>query len=439
MNLDAIYSSSPNWLQNIYCSAYGFKLIRRRYGRDYKELEQRVFKRGQLRSEELRELQCARLQATVQYAAQKVPYYRRLFCDLGINPNSIQTAEDLSRLPILTKARVQENIHEFCSEDAALMHTSTAHTSGTTGAGLVFPMTLQAEQEQWAVWWRYRAQFGIDRFTWYAHFYGRSVVPPSVTRPPFWRVNRPGRQILFSGYHMSDRFLPYYVEELNERRPPWIQGYPSLLALLAGYMETSGRKLLYQPHTVTVGAETLLPHQKALIEQAFGARCRQHYGTTEAVANASECSAGRLHVDEDFSCVEFVPDINGSLQIVGTGFCNQAFVLLRYQVGDTVRLPTSRTSCLCGNPGRVIEAIDGRIEDYIVTPDGRRIGRMDHIAKDMVNVRECQIVQSEADRIEIRIVRGARSPPTMIEIRCSEKQEKNLVRAFASIVPMLMP
>jgi phenylacetate-CoA ligase len=207
---------------------------------------------------------------------------------------------------------------------------------------------------------------------------------------------------------MSDRYLPYYVEELNRRRPPWIQGYPSLLALLAGYMETSHHGLTYRPRVVTIGAESLLPHQKQLIKRAFGADCRQHYGTTEAVANISECIEGRLHVDEDFSWVEFVPDTNESVRIIGTGFCNQAFVLLRYEVGDHAVLPGSNVACPCGNTGRIVDAIDGRIEDYVVTPDGRRIGRLDHILKDMVNVRECQILQEEIGRVEFRVVRGPR-------------------------------
>jgi phenylacetate-CoA ligase len=184
------------------------------------------------------------------------------------------------------------------------------------------------------------------------------------------------------------------------------------LALLAGYMETGPHRLTYRPRVVTVGAESLLPHQKELIEKAFGTHCRQHYGTTEAVANISECREGRLHVDEDFSCVEFVPDATGAVQIIGTGFCNQAFVLLRYELGDNVLLPDSEASCPCGNPGRIVKAIDGRIEDYIVTPDGRRIGRLDHILKDMVNVRECQILQQELDRVELRIVRGPRFTET---------------------------
>jgi len=48
----------------------------------------------------------------------------------------------------------------------------------------------------------------------------------------------------------------------------------------------------YPIRWITVGAENLLPQQADLIEQAFGARPRQHYGMAEAIANSSECERG---------------------------------------------------------------------------------------------------------------------------------------------------
>jgi len=54
----------------------------------------------------------------------------------------------------------------------------------------------------------------------------------------------------------------------------------------------------------------------------------------------------------------------------------------------------------------VVEAIDGRKEDYVLLPGGARVGRMDHVFKDMVRVREAQIHQREVGRITIRVVRG---------------------------------
>jgi len=325
---------------------------------------------------------------------------------MHLDPQDIRGPEDRTALPILDKQTVQENLADFHSDLKNQMRYSTVHTSGTTGTGLIFPVTLEAEQEQWAVWWRYRARFDLDRHTSYAHFHGKSVVPFERSKPPFWRVNRPGRQILFSAYHMSEHNLPYYVDELNRRQPPWIQGYPSLLGILASFMLEEGYELNYGPKVITVGAENLLPQQKLVIERAFGKPCRQHYGMAEGVANISECPEGRLHVDEDYAYVEFLSIDNDSYRIIGTGYTNNAFPLLRYDTGDIAKLESPEEECPCGCIGRLVKSIDGRKEDYILTPDGRRIGRLDHIFKDMVNVRECQVFQEHVERIVFRVVRG---------------------------------
>jgi len=126
----------------------------------------------------------------------------------------------------------------------------------------------------------------------------------------------------------------------------------------------------------------------------------------EAVANFSECEQGRLHVDEDFAAVEFVPLGDGrSYRVVGTNFTNPATPLVRYDTGDIVSLLDG--SCPCGRPGRLVERVDGRQEDYVMLRDGARVGRMDHIFKDMVRVREAQIYQTRPGEIIYRVVRGS--------------------------------
>src|SRR5262249_19726812 len=52
--------------------------------------------------------------------------------------------------------------------------------------------------------------------------------------------------------------------------------------------------------------------------------------------------------------------------------------------------------------------VDGRVEDYVMTPDGRLVGRLDHIFKDQLRVAEAQILQETREAIEVRLVpRGA--------------------------------
>jgi phenylacetate-CoA ligase len=184
-------------------------------------------------------------------------------------------------------------------------------------------------------------------------------------------------------------------------------------------MLDKGFELNYRPRVVTVGSENLLPQQKLAIEKAFGTSCRQHYGMGEGVGNISECPEGNLHVDEDYANIEFLPTDSNSYRIIGTNYTNYAFPIIRYDVGDLVRLEDPEKRCPCGLTGRLVRSIDGRKEDYILTPDGRRIGRLDHIFKDMVNIKECQIFQEHEDRVVFRVVCGK---------EYTKKDEKRLLR-----------
>jgi phenylacetate-CoA ligase len=406
MNLGAIYAAAPLFLRQIAVNVEGWRIQRSRYGPGFlKALGEAEF-RARWSDQEVQAFRDARLRKFVRHAACTVPYYRRLFRELGLKAGAVRTMADMSQLPVLTKADVQQHPGEMVSESAPSRRRRTIHTSGTTGAGLHIATTREALWELWAVWWRSRRWHGIQPGTWCGFFGGRSVVPTRVTHPPFWVHNHPGRQVRFSAYHISDRTADFYIAELRRRRLQWLHGYPSVLALLAHYVLESGEDLGYQVRWVTTSSESLLPQQVSLMEAAFGARPIQDYGMAEAVACFSECELGALHVDEDFAATEFVQiPGEGAFRVIGTNFTNMATPLLRYDTTDVVTL--RKGACPCGRSGRIVSSVDGRREDYIIRKDGSRIGRMDHAFKDMVRIREAQIHQTVPGRIEVRIVRGS--------------------------------
>jgi len=406
MNLESLYVKLPAaFLQNWACSLVGLGTRLTRYSHEFWYLLEEYERRIHWSPEKIRSYQDRCLRSFVKHSAKTVAYYRSKFKEWEIDPESIRTLEHLKRIPSLSKEQVQDCRLDLVSTAKFSSRKRVIHTSGTTGGGLQLVTTSQAIRHQWAVWWRYFRWHGIQPGTLCAYFGGRSVVPWSQTNPPFWRYNYPGRQILFSGYHMGPRTLPFYVDEMRKKRPPWLHGYPSHLALLAAHIMEHNVDLGYQIRWMTTGAESLLEHQADLMEQAFGLRPRQHYGMAEAVANISECPRGSLHVDEDFSAVEFVPHPHVlGYKIIGTNFTNPAMPLLRYDVEDMVAL--AEDSCSCGLPGRVVLRIDGRREDYVILRNGTRIGRMDHIFKNMTSIREAQISQREIGQIIVHVVKA---------------------------------
>ena len=398
---ERLYETLPITAQQTICSLEGWRVNRKRYDTRFLSILRSAEERSGWSNANVATYRDLRLLEFIRTAVSKSRHYDGPSYPL----NDIKNLHDLKNLPILTKTEVQNALDAIEVRDR--QDQMNVHTSGTTGAGLRFVSSTQAVQEQWAVWWRYRRWHGIKLGTWCGYFGGRPIVPIDQKSGPWWRYNRPGRQIIFSGYHMSPDRLNEYVIELRRSKPPWLHGYPSLLSLLANFLLDRNDDLGYPLRWVTTGAENLLPHQREVISQAFGVLPRQHYGSAEAVANISECDRGSLHVDEDFSATEFIPvDIGPSCRIVGTNFTNPLFPLMRYDTGDLATI--SDDECLCGRPGRIIEELDGRNDDYVVLPDGSLVGRLDHIFKDLVHIRESQIYQTERTSITILVVPGPR-------------------------------
>ena len=396
--LQRVYSSLPPSIQHLACSAEGFRIKRARFGRDFNHLLREAEARSTLTAAQTDALRDRLFREFVSDASLGCAFYR---AQAAFRPAAEGRPFCVDDFPILERSQAQANASSIARGDVQWAGMSS--TSGSTGTGLRFPVTRSAVQSQWATWWRFRRWHGIERDQWCGYFGGRPVVPAGRSEAPLWRYNVPGRQVLFSGSHLSDDTFAAYVRELAKRRLAWLHGYPSLLALLAGFLVERRQSIGYQVRWITTAAENLLPAQANVIERAFGLRPRQHYGMAEGAANASECPNGRLHVDEDFAFVEFVPVEHGTgCRILGTNISNRAFPLIRYDVGDIAQV--SGQTCDCGRPGRVIDAIDGRREDYVVLPSGALVGRLDHIFKDQLRVREAQIYQPDLRHVVLRLV-----------------------------------
>lgn len=421
---EKIYQHLPIPFQNLAVSIEGLRLKRRRYDDLYQEFHSRVVSRNFKSEDELLHFQAKRLREQFLWASRS-PYWQQRFSDYGVKINSQYSLDELAKLPILTKEEVKSRVSEIIIKERVGEKQISCHTSGTTGSGLIFPMTLTAEKEQWAVWWRYRLLHGIDFQTWCGYFGGRSLVPLSQTKEPYWRVNYWGRQLMFSAYHLKPETVPAYVRALKNNKIQWLHGYPSVLAMLAGIILDQGLSVP-DIRVVTTGAESLLPHQRDIISRAFGAQVFQHYGQAEGVANFSECKLGCMHVDEDYSIVELIPvsDQDDLCCIVGSSLSNKSFPLFRYDTGDLATISSER--CSCGRLGRMVEDVDGRREDYILLPNGARVGRLDHIFKDLTRIREAQIYQNNQGAVLFRVVKGRGYDESGEERRMIEEARRRL-------------
>ena len=403
-----LYARLPIPVQNILVSWEGARAYRNGFGAPFRAALAELERLDQADASTLREDQDRRLRDMVRWAAKTVPYYRELFRREGIDPASIRGVGDLPRLPTLSKGTLRERGDALLSEGVPVRERVSGHTSGTTGTALALVYTREALGFEYAVPWRQRGWHGFRLGDRYAAFGGQMVVPYEQSAPPFWRFDRPRGRMLFSLYHMTPEHLDAYAAELARPGYRFWQGYPSSITLIAGHLLDRGIDLgPAAPAAIFTSSETLLPAHRERIERATGARVADRYGHSELAVSVSECPQGGLHVDTEMCALEVDPHeetdawVRG--EILATGLANRAMPLLRYRTGDVATL-RKNARCACGRARPLVEAIDGRVEDYVVTPDNRRIGRMDHIFKDALLVKEAQIHQTTADRLVVRLV-----------------------------------
>lgn len=403
----SLYERMPVLLQNAACSAAGLQMRRSRYNRTFWDALELLGESQWWSYEEQLDYQSERLRWVIRHAYDSVPYYREVFDARGLTPDDIESAADLPKLPLLTKQAFRERFDGLQSSTWPRERFVHSHTGGTTGKALQLVDDVDTLPWQWAIWWRHHRRFGIDVHAPFIVLAGRNVVPLSRLDPPIWRRNLPMHQTYVSIHHMTRQNMPALIDYLQKRKVAYYSGYPSALYLLASELLERGIRLRHPPTVTLTGAETLLPHQRRVIEEALQTEVGDQYGASEHVGNISECERHSYHVDMEFGVVEFLPmqGLPANVRrVVCTALRNPALPLIRYDIGDIATL--SDAPCPCGRAAPTVEKIDGRIESYIITPDGRQLGRLDFLFKESDHIEEAQLIQDRPDRVRVRVVRS---------------------------------
>ncbi|HEY9108346.1 MAG TPA: AMP-binding protein [Roseateles sp.] len=203
--------------------------------------------------------------------------------------------------------------------------------------------------------------------------------------------------------------LPELLDALQRLAPAAIATYPSLAVLLAE--EYAAGRLTHAPREIWTGGETLSAGMRRFVQQCFGCPVVDHYGTSEFFTLASECHAGRLHVNSDWAILEPV-DEQGRPALPGepcattllTNLANHVQPLIRYDLGDRVAWHPAR--CECGSRLPAI-LVQGRSDDILrLKLPGRRSVAVTPLAlttvlEDEAGLFDFQLVQQAGDQLEL--------------------------------------
>lgn len=353
-----------------------------------------------------------------------VPYYKDIIVNNDIDIKATDIYAEMSKFPLLTREEIISNYDNIINTDYK-GKTKMVGSSGTTATSLVCPVPVERYTKLAATWQRSWMSLGIKFNSWMVWFGGKVIIPIERTHGPYYKVNLTMKRVMFSAFHLTAETIHEYHQSLKQMPIEWIHGHAHNIVLLATLITENKLEKLGHIKFITTGADSLFDWQRKLIQEAFpNAIIRQVYGLTEGVASICEDINGELKVDEDFAYTEFIPldENNPDLcKIVGTGFNNPAFPMIRYETGDLATVKTDE------NGVRHILQIDGRTVDSIKLPNGRRISSTSMTNFEYTQqVKEVQFYQEDLYNIYVRIVRRP---------GYDEEEEKKVIASIRERLP----
>lgn len=411
MDKQKIYSKLPSFIRSISLSIWGSYLQKWRYGPETEKLVKEILDRDTWTKEQWTTWREESLAYILHHAATTVPYYRDQWQQRR-KQGDRSSWESLENWPKLDKAVVREDPKRFISDGSVGKRLYIDHTGGTTGKPTLIYQGRNVTRQWFAIHEAHVRKWNdLDYHDRWGIFGGQKVIPLDIKKPPFWVWNWGLNQVYFSIFHIHQNSARDYVEALWRYMPDYLIVYPSALYVLARFILQESLKV--PPLKVIISnSEALTPNYRALIQEAFSCPVRDTYGMAEMLSAASECSEGKMHYWPETGYMEIYDPKNNSISTTTgrglyclTGLLNPDMPLIRYINGDVGGLPHWDFRCKCGRTLPIMDPIEGRSNDLVLTRDGRELYILDSLYNGLPIV-EAQLVQISKDQFEVRVVPG---------------------------------
>lgn len=372
-------------------------------------------------------LQLERLRTFLTHISTHVPYYRQLFHGLGFAPDQLGTLEDLSRLPLLTKATIRQYSEQMRSDVADRL--IRFNTGGSSGEPLIFYLGNERVSHDVAAKWRATRWWDVDIGDPEIVVWGSPIELGSQDRLRALR-DRLLRSTLLPAFEMSPAKLDAFVAEIRARRPRMLFGYPSALAFIAKHAQAMGQPMDDLGIKVAfVTSERLYEDQRKKIEEVFGCGVANGYGGRDAGFIAHACPHGGMHITAEDIVVEIVDDDGKPVapglagEIVVTHMATKDFPFVRYRTGDVGVLGDQ--GCSCGRGLPLLKEIQGRTTDFVLASDGTVMHGLAliYVLRDLPGISVFKIVQESLQLTRVYVVpENSFSPATAQAIQEGLKQ-----------------
>lgn len=348
------------------------------------------------------------LRTMVQHALENVPIYRELYSHVGIDDASIETLDDIQRLPILNKQTFIGRSTDEYIDNSRPFWPVWESTSGTSGTPFTFLLGRNALTA------RYLDSICFRFLTWLQPW-RMEFSRVKVARIKIRSRSLPYRLFIPVATYLSDPHEA--VRSLAAFQPYVLESYASILLMLASVVESNPDLPKIRPGFIVSFGEILTPAAREQLRKVFGCDVYDRYGIEEMSVVACECREHNgQHVHSESIIAEVVDEQGRRVsegeygRIVLTDLTNTSMPFIRYETGDYGRMTWEQCPCGLKTPRVWFE---GRYAAFIVIT-GKTIHHLEFDAAldtFMHVIRQYQIAKVSGSAIEIRITPGDQYMP----------------------------
>jgi phenylacetate-CoA ligase len=363
-------------------------------------------------ADRMQQHQRTQLAQLLRHAKANVPFYEHRL-DVVFRPDGDIDWDRWNEIPVVTRGDLQEHRETMQARELPAGHgeVRVSRSSGSTGEPVAtsrneLARVADSAARQRAMQWH---QLDFDRV--FVDLSGDDpqvgVWPEGSFRGPWgppWSHGKGGRFVL--NLHTTPANAAQFLDDLHAA---YLSGLPSRLEPIAVAARDLGIEMRLE--LILSRGEAVTERQRGLFAAVFGARTVELYAATEAFTLAQTCpDCGRYHVNAELGLVELLDDAGGPAlagqlaRIVVTSFYNTAQPLIRYELGDRVRVGAPG-ACRPALP--VIDQVAGRAYQMFRLPNGREFVPVVPAEISLrPDIQRWQLAQVGADAIEFRYATG---------------------------------
>ncbi len=333
---------------------------------------------------------------------------------------------DPASIPVWTR---HDQRRFFESQPAPPESAYVHQTSGSTSLPVRFHVSRESYEWRTAIMDRSYGWAGAEEGRRAVHVWAAEHGPASLATRVKRAVHRAlQRRVVFDAFRgLGEDEMRACCALVDRFRPEALVGYTGILVDLARFVRDHPGVLRHRPRTMVSAAEGLQPGQRELLEEYLVREVFLSYGSREFMNIGMECEHhDGYHLVTDNLLVEVVDEDDRPVEpgragrIVITDLRNTASPLIRYEIGDIGVMEDPDAPCACGRPFPRLRSVEGRMQDMIETPEGRRVTALyvTYTMRQFDAVEGWQVVQHDAGRITVRVL--ARVPLDEVPVSAVE-------------------